>query len=236
MQQRQQWSRNNNRSNQQPHQISASGSRRSAGKIMAPGLRSFAVRGQPSFANTLPAFVLTRRAVASAGLFDENFWPAYAEDLDYLNRLKLVGGSRVGAGSVRDGTIDIIHGPDDWASGKHYSGVEQYAYASRSAKLAEKHRFVADESPAEAELARAEVRNQLGAANNYHVLFCLKFGRQGNVNENCSYAWEYASSGPFGVHGHTGWNDWILDPGRRLCITRAMEECSYDMNLLFQRR
>jgi len=32
-------------------------------------------------------FVLTRRAVQTVGFFDENFWPAYAEDCDYTTRL-----------------------------------------------------------------------------------------------------------------------------------------------------
>ena len=33
------------------------------------------------------SFVLTRRAIDSVGFFDENFWPAYAEDCDYTARL-----------------------------------------------------------------------------------------------------------------------------------------------------
>ena len=32
-------------------------------------------------------FVLTRRALRTVGFFDENFWPAYAEDCDYTARL-----------------------------------------------------------------------------------------------------------------------------------------------------
>ena len=33
------------------------------------------------------SFILTRRAIDSVGFFDENFWPAYAEDCDYTARL-----------------------------------------------------------------------------------------------------------------------------------------------------
>ena len=33
------------------------------------------------------SFIVTRRAVMTVGFFDENFWPAYAEDCDYTVRL-----------------------------------------------------------------------------------------------------------------------------------------------------
>ena len=41
--------------------------------------------GDPS--SPYASFVLTPRAVQTIGLFDENFWPAYAEDCDYTARL-----------------------------------------------------------------------------------------------------------------------------------------------------
>ena len=34
-------------------------------------------------------FVVTQKALAAAGWFDENFWPAYSEDCDYTTRLLL---------------------------------------------------------------------------------------------------------------------------------------------------
>ncbi|GAQ78373.1 hypothetical protein KFL_000120210 [Klebsormidium nitens] len=36
-------------------------------------------------------FIITQRAVAEVGVFDENIWPAYVEDCDYDLRLKLSG-------------------------------------------------------------------------------------------------------------------------------------------------
>ena len=37
--------------------------------------------------NQYASFILTKRAVHTVGYFDENFWPAYAEDCDYTTRL-----------------------------------------------------------------------------------------------------------------------------------------------------
>lgn len=40
----------------------------------------------------LSLFGLTKKAIEKAGNFDENFYPAYNEDLDYVTRLSLMGG------------------------------------------------------------------------------------------------------------------------------------------------
>jgi GT2 family glycosyltransferase len=37
------------------------------------------------------AFIWTQRAIKVAGTFDENFYPAYLEDCDYMHRMKLTG-------------------------------------------------------------------------------------------------------------------------------------------------
>ncbi|CAK0844636.1 unnamed protein product [Prorocentrum cordatum] len=131
--------------------------RESRGGPLAPGLRSFAIRGQSFHAITLPAFVLTRRAVAAAGLFDENFWPAYAEDLDFLQRLRLAGGSRSGAASLQDRSVEIVHGPEGWTDGVHYSGIEQFAVEPLA------------RAPRDDEGVQWYVGEQLRAANNYHL-------------------------------------------------------------------
>jgi GT2 family glycosyltransferase len=41
----------------------------------------------------LSLFGIKREAIEKAGTFDENFWPAYNEDLDYVTRLVLTGGT-----------------------------------------------------------------------------------------------------------------------------------------------
>ena len=45
----------------------------------------WALSGDP--VSPYASFVLTSRAVKAVGFFDENFWPAYAEDCDYTARL-----------------------------------------------------------------------------------------------------------------------------------------------------
>jgi len=90
---------------------------RSSGGSPPVFMRSFALRGG---VDNLPAFVLSRQAVAEVGLFDENFWPVYGEDEDYFARMRIVGRGV----HVRDESVVLIHGPEDWdpnASG-HYSG------------------------------------------------------------------------------------------------------------------
>mmetsp|Transcript_91671 Transcript_91671/g.200970 ORF Transcript_91671/g.200970 Transcript_91671/m.200970 type:complete len:587 (-) Transcript_91671:372-2132(-) len=84
-------------------------------------MRSFGLIGGKA---NLPAFTLTRQAVAEVGLFDENFWPVYGEDEDYFNRMKIIGGGR----HFRDESILLIHGPEDWNSEEqgHYSGSENF--------------------------------------------------------------------------------------------------------------
>ncbi|CAE8681188.1 unnamed protein product [Polarella glacialis] len=189
--------------------------RGASGGRPAPGLRHFQVRGQPVSALTLPAFALTRRAVAAVGLFDENFWPAYAEDLDFTQRMRLAGGWRVGAGLLRDQTIQIIHGPEGWAEGQHYSGTEVHMESTASLDTARGTTF----------------SNQLHSADNYHLHYCQKFGFLGRPG-NCSDI-VYSAIGPFGVPGP--WDDWILDPGRRACILLAdIQPCGYNVALLEQ--
>eukprot|EP00747_Dinoflagellata_sp_TGD_P170068 gnl/TRDRNA2_/TRDRNA2_200682_c0_seq1.p1 gnl/TRDRNA2_/TRDRNA2_200682_c0~~gnl/TRDRNA2_/TRDRNA2_200682_c0_seq1.p1 ORF type:complete len:464 (+),score=55.85 gnl/TRDRNA2_/TRDRNA2_200682_c0_seq1:49-1440(+) len=206
--------------------------REARGGPAAPGLRSFAIRGQPEYANTLPSFVLTRRAVAAVGLFDENLWPAYAEDHDFLRRLRLVGGSREGAGTVRDPSIEIIHGPDDWKAGTHYSGAEQFAWGEEGPTAAAAVSAGTDEEEAELEAAHARrFADQLRAANNYHLHFCQKFGPLGRPGNCSDMPYAEGGVGPFGVAG-ASWAEWVLDPSRRACIARGGKLCGFDVRVL----
>lgn len=200
-------------------QTEAALAREALGRSYAPGLRTFAIRGQPVQAHTLPSFVLTRRAVAAAGLFDENFWPAYAEDDDYFQRLALVGGTTVGTELFLDLSIEIVHGPEDWADGVHYSGVEQFVASPQRSREADAERD-----------ARACFAAQLQAGNNYHLHFCRKFGPLGR--ERCT-ASDYAAVGPFAVPG-ARWDDWVLDPARRACSQSAgvAQLCAFDVGAL----
>lgn len=51
----------------------------------------------------LSLFGLNESAIDKAGNFDENFWPAYNEDLDYVTRLSLMGGK------ITQFVADVIH-------------------------------------------------------------------------------------------------------------------------------
>lgn len=187
----------------------------------APGLRSFSIRGQMEDANTLPSFTLTRQAVAQVGLFDENFFPGYAEDHEYLLRMRIINSSVVGL-PVIDRVIEIIHGPEEWSSGEHYSGLEQFLIKAGGSEDAAEIDF------------RQRLSSQLVAADNYNLHLCQKFGPLARNRPNCDASSPYADghSGPFGVPT-TSWDDWILDPGRRLCIYNSESGvlCSYDIRV-----
>jgi GT2 family glycosyltransferase len=88
-------------------------------------------------------FGIGASAVEKAGTFDENFWPAYNEDLDYVTRLTLCGGAihEFAASVDHDGSatmrsdprvqkvIALTHGMNDgyfrrkWG-GKHRNGFK----------------------------------------------------------------------------------------------------------------
>eukprot|EP00927_Polykrikos_kofoidii_P039479 TRINITY_DN33850_c0_g1_i1.p1 TRINITY_DN33850_c0_g1~~TRINITY_DN33850_c0_g1_i1.p1 ORF type:complete len:572 (-),score=68.19 TRINITY_DN33850_c0_g1_i1:109-1824(-) len=204
--------------------------REALGGRAAPGLRAFNIRGQPAHVNSLPTFVLTRRAVAVTGLFDENFWPAYAEDHDFLRRMRLVGGSRVGAGVTRDSLIEIVHGPEDWEDGVHYSGIADLALGPgppTSSSMTSETNSLSREEHLQEEMSI--VAEQLRAADNYHLHYCQKFGplgRAGNCNDT-----QYDLTGPFGLVT-ASWNDWVLDPNRRMCSYEGSSLCVYDLRSL----
>lgn len=182
------------------------------GGPFAPGLRTFAIKGQPEEANTLPSFVLSRRAVAIVGLFDENFWPAYAEDNDYFNRIKLMGGAKVGVASFHDNTVEIIHGPEDWEDGRHYSGLNDGPIMTWEAD---------------------DIAQIMISSNNFRLHFCQKYGPLGRVGK-CRDV-QYSSVGPFGVFT-ASWDDWVLDPVRRACSQARGLLCAYDPTLLEQQQ
>lgn len=174
-------------------------------------MRSFRLR---SGKDNLPAFALTRRAVAEVGLFDENFWPVYGEDTDYLARMRILSKGV----HVVDDTVELIHGPEDWmeSSSGHYSGSEHFIRS----QLAGGH------SAAAAEAAETLAKQLESADNGKH--FCLKYGPI--ERPDCAEL-EYEAVGPYGVPA-TGWDDWILDPFRRLCIMSLGRLCGYDVRLL----
>lgn len=55
------------------------------------------------------AFLLTSKAIEMAGLFDENFYPAYFEDCDHYRRLMLAG-----AKDIRVPGFECVHGEAPW--------------------------------------------------------------------------------------------------------------------------
>lgn len=180
-------------------------------------MRSFVLRGG---INNLPAFALTREAVAYVGLFDENYWPVYAEDFDYDARLKLVGRGI----HYQDKSIEVIHGPEDWdedASG-HYSGSGRFLAGDFEAKDS-------DGVKEDHGQARQTLAKQLEAADNAKH-YCLKYGP---VSRPDCWSMEYQASGPFAVQG-AGWDDWILDPFRRVCSIGAGIVCGYDRRLVLR--
>merc|ERR1712228_665784 len=74
----------------------------------------------------------------------------------------------------------------------------------------------------------SDVALQLHSADNFNSHFCPKFGpllRPGNCSDTI-YA--DANVGPFAVVG-ARWDDWVLDPGRRMCITLGDGLCGYDV-------
>ena len=75
------------------------------------------VRAHPDYA-TMPAnwghslFAVTQAGLEGVGYFDENYWPAYSEDQDWMYRLKLAGLPWADVPDVR-----AIHGePPLWGS------------------------------------------------------------------------------------------------------------------------
>ena len=69
-------------------------------------------------------FMILRKAISRVGYFDEAYWPAYYEDIDYENRLVIAGICSIHlpfnlthvVNGTRKGGIDI----DTNRSGKHY--------------------------------------------------------------------------------------------------------------------
>lgn len=57
------------------------------------GKEDFYISNGPYHTDT-HAFAITRQGVDKVGLFDENFYPVYFEDTDYIYRQKLVGSTR----------------------------------------------------------------------------------------------------------------------------------------------
>ncbi|CAE8590600.1 unnamed protein product [Polarella glacialis] len=201
--------------------------------------------------NNLVAFVLTRAAVANAGLFDENYWPAYAEDWDYLERVFHFGGRW-----DVDFSIQLIHGPEMKqeplsetvapSDAVQYSGTWSFAAPTVpsgsenvSSRSSSDGQVPKDPEPS---TERATLLEQLQAAGNY-VYLKQKFGvlRFGDWSQG---SFDYAGAGPFG-HGRS-WNDWVLDPTRLACIQDvhtfnqlraslglpASLQCGYDTRLL----
>jgi GT2 family glycosyltransferase len=77
-------------------------------------------------------FAVTRRGVEKVGLFDENFYPAYCEDLDWLYRSRMIGEKIVQAKNVR-----VNHGVDGVYSqtihgGRRYQSENDRTYANNA--------------------------------------------------------------------------------------------------------
>ncbi|CAE8582007.1 unnamed protein product [Polarella glacialis] len=204
----------------------------------APGLRYFRNRGQPIHA--LTAFALTARAVASAGLFDENLWPANAEDIDYMLRMRIF--EQAAGVAMRDADIEVIHGPEtcvaqDQQSMRFCSGIwNAMNGAQRAASESESESLTAQDENANDEefverAAREEVRLQLTSALNFDVHVMQKYGPLNRTDGRPEYA--EGSSGPFGMASY-GWDEWVLDPSRRACVMQAGPACGIDIRFVEQ--
>jgi len=170
-------------------------------------MRSFALIGG---INNLPAFTLLRESVAWIGLFDENFWPVYGEDSDYLARLRILGKGVY----YRDNSIRVVHGPEDWdedATG-HYSGSGEYVgKGGTDGYILSQHLYSADNGK----------------------LYCLKYGPV--VRPDCDVL-DYANASQYGLLDISGgWADWVLDPARRICILAMGSSCGYDRRVLYSK-
>jgi GT2 family glycosyltransferase len=90
-------------------------------------------------------FLLNRRTIDSIGWFDENFYPAYNEDIDYKYRCKLARMRVVhidGAGGEHVGSATINSNPDYFASNKETHRKNSDYYRSKWGGDCSHERFV----------------------------------------------------------------------------------------------
>ena len=104
--------------------------------MMSPRLAKLAATVDPQAAAIyhmlgLAAFAITRYTLGAVGWFDENFHPAYDEDLDFTRRADLVGvprvdvgfsGTHVGSATIHsDPSLRVQNGLSHTANDRYYS-------------------------------------------------------------------------------------------------------------------
>lgn len=147
------------------------------------------------------AFVLLKPVVEALGIWDENLWPAYAEDGDYETRL-------YGAGlrMQRLPYANVFHGP--LAAKDYTSGTERARNENRHPFFS---RALAQVKAADRE-AYTAIKFSAWAAN-YNADAILHF-RQNPAMFRCCKPMYGAASTRF--HGF-----WVFDAARRACILGA---------------
>ena len=158
---------------------------------------------------TWSAFAPTRRLVQHVGLFDENFYPAYMEDVDFARRLFL-SGLRV---AMFPGAL-VAHGPEENGEKFYISGttfiIQKYANSTNTKKV--------DVASQLQKLVNRGIQSSL----NYYA---LKWGREPEPKSPCLTVKQLMD----GANCSTGWKrpfnssnmslrDWRLGRHRRLWI------------------
>eukprot|EP00992_Anisonema_acinus_P011212 TRINITY_DN7230_c0_g1_i1.p1 TRINITY_DN7230_c0_g1~~TRINITY_DN7230_c0_g1_i1.p1 ORF type:complete len:355 (-),score=49.76 TRINITY_DN7230_c0_g1_i1:45-1109(-) len=169
-------------------------------------------------------FALLGPAVERVGLFDENFYPAYHEDYDYMVRM-----SRAGVWKQLVATVRVQHGWSKWEEYK--SGMVEAAKVEANRSLL-------------APLAAAQRRHGRGSG-----YYAMKWGRAetvgvysgqlGHWNQTCTEE-EPVVCRPASPKLHPNpFNDtdlpatfWKLDPNYRRCIVKGPAPCTYNISLL----
>jgi hypothetical protein len=159
-------------------------------------------------------FVLLHSVVEQLGVWDENLYPAYAEDGDYETRL-------YGAGLqlVRLPGAKVYHGPSD---------VTSYTSGTERSKAEQRHPFF-DRVLAQRERADREAYT----ANKFEAwapLYNADAILHWKVNRGI-FGWKPLYGAASGIFG----GFWAMDPARRLCILDDAEPgpCLYDRSFLF---
>jgi hypothetical protein len=160
-------------------------------------------------------FVLLHSVVERFGVWDENLYPAYAEDGDYETRL-------YGAGleMIRVPAAAVYHGPGDSA---YLSGTER--------SMREKRHPFFERVLAQRERADREAYTAMkfeAWAQNYNADAILHWKLNRGI-----FGWKPLYGAKSGLWG----GFWAFDPSRRLCILDGGEKgpCRYDRAYLNER-
>lgn len=163
------------------------------------------------------AFAIARQAIEVAGLFDENIFPAYFEDDEYVHRLGLAG---LGVGRV--GADTVVHGEEgahEYSSGTMKATKDGDTFRDMSRRAAN-NLYVARKWG----LGLDPSTGRLQAAHAH--------AERGDAGDLAAPAAPYAA--PWN-DGSRGLGEWDLDPGRRRFIETG-EKAGMYVHLLRSRR